>query len=317
MQKLIRFIAPALWILAAMFVFPAFAPNGYNAFLFGGRLAVSVLFLVLAYVAFRTPDWFKAHLVTGLVGLGVANYIADAGYNLIPPSESHLRTLVEQKLASQGAEVVAEHTNLGISGMKCTDWSRDWECEISLSYKTASTNEAHENELLNIRYDKGTGENFEGPLVRGCEFEFQWSRRLRASSYYTPEMEPLAWSRCHVNNGNTAYLRQLDGNGVKGVSFILPQNDKSAQLTIEPLSLGYAEGMVKDYYEGGAKNIECNYASLNPLEVRCAVSGTKTIWEGKVASMADPFGSDTTQVQGSFRETVRIVPEGGRWRIAR
>ncbi len=316
MQKLTRVLPSVVLIGAAALLFPAFAPNGYNAILFGGRMAGAVLCLVLAVVAFRTPKWFNVHIVAGLVGLGMAGYVAHAGYNLIPPSENHMRALIDEWLAAQGAEASAEYTDLGVSDMTCVDWFHSWKCDFGLSYKVVSTNKAHDNEPMNIRYRKDTGERFESSAARGCETDFQWTRRLRASSYHTPGMEPVSWRNCEGSRDKPVYQRTLAVDGGNGLTFILPKDDKTARLALEPLALSAAESMVKDHFKAGmGSTVTCDYAASNPHEVRCSISGTKTIWEGEVGSTLNLTGANTTQVRGAFTDTVKITPSGKAWKI--
>ncbi|MFK0207717.1 hypothetical protein [Agrobacterium sp. NPDC090283] len=309
MQKIVKFLPALLWVVAAAVVFPLFAPTAYNALLFCGRLAAALMCLGLAFVAFRTrAQWLVPQLAASVVAIGAANYVSGEGFKLITPSEAHMLTLVKEGLEKQGPQAVAEYTDLAVSGSECDNGNGTWDCRFNLSYKMTSTGKTFDNESQYVEFEKGSGKISGMLAAEGCELDFQWTQRFRASSYYSPAIEPVRWSSCNVNDNNKAYKRNLFVRGGGGLSFLLTKGDPAAQLTLEPYSLWYAKGMVKD--KTGASDADCAYAPGNQLEVRCTVQGEKVVWEGTT----DIF-QPKTQLKTSVTKTVVIVPKGDHWAI--
>ncbi|MXN47198.1 hypothetical protein GR138_18535 [Shinella kummerowiae] len=310
-----------LWGVAALLVFPPFLPVGYTLILFALRLAAALVFLGLAYRGFRQWRQPAAHSLVQTVGASLAVvgglYVAFQGYDLVAPSNRSIQSLIEAELQAQGADSAAEYRDLKVSDAECQSWSDRWPCKFNVSYTLVSTGEAYIGLTEELEFMRPTGK-----AVRpaGCEFNFQWSQRLRKTPYYDNALEPIAWGGCYLDprrksNEDLEYLnfvKSIQGQKIqRGISIKYAASDAATTT----LAFPDADELLKDRIDGKIETINCEDVSDKPdaHAMSCFIGGTRTVETGDALTGMGLGRNSPSQVTDGFSQRVVIAPEGLRW----
>ncbi len=322
MLRFIKLLAVLVWIAAALVIFPYFVPNSYSLFLFVGRLCAGVVFLGLAFAAFRWGrksslglEFGGAHLIVTVIAAAASVGIALQGTDMIVPGDAHVLSVVTDGLKKQGPEAVAAYKDLKVSGTQCEPYSvrPEWECSFKISYTMAATGQTFTDEPQNKLYlSRVTGEQLHVYYDTGCGYDFQWSQKLRASASYDKRVEPITWTGCDMSNSGTHFFNGL-GSAYSSVVFQI-SHEKGAPGAIELAEpdVFYA---VKELFpfkiQGTIKNVQCD--PLKDGAITCTVSGNEVTWQHDGTN--DLISTGKQELRSNFTRRIQLYPDGRRWAL--
>ena len=307
--------------ITAILMFPPFMPTTYLLPLFVPRLVGAAALAYLAYRLFRRGTGTlppMALAVAAAVALLAGGYLAAAGEDLMAPDNGHIQALVETSLNSQGAETAASYADVKVSGAECGNQYGDgtWGCFFTVSYTSPTGREYAEDGNLML-VSKETGERVTEDGVNdnlGCELNFQWSNRVRASPHYIADLEPIGLGGCSYDKQAKSYSRQVQmtrGQRVdNGLAFTVFEANPAATVLVVPTA-DAAKRLVKSSLKGNITRLDCEDATAKPsaTSVTCFVAGTMTTWLDTSMASAGQSLSETT----AFDNQMTLVPEGLQW----
>jgi hypothetical protein len=311
MSHFLRAIPPLIWLIAALLMFPYFLPTAYSLPLFAVRAAATLALLLVAVASFRiraqthmSRSRAAAQSVAAIAVLGICLGVAMKGTDLIKPSEGRILTIIQAGLKKQGAEVASGYKDLNVSSARCKQYDgqgEDWHCIFDLSYTVTATGERFSDEPQHGLYlSHITGDAY----PTACEYDFQWSQKLRALPSYDKALEPLIWSGCDTRNSATHSFNSI-GSGWTQVSFMMsrePGKPGTLEL-VKPSDQAIAK-IYSDTYPSKVNAVKCG-----PLEgetVMCAVTAGL---DGIAAMNGDP------QVWAANTRYVTIYRQGKEWAL--
>lgn len=308
--------------VAAVLMFPPFMPTAYLLPLFVPRFVAAAALAYLAYRLFRRGTGTLSPVAlaaVAAVALVTSGYLAIAGDDLMAPDDKHIQTLVAAGLTNQGADIAAGYTDVKVSGTECGNQYGDdkWGCIFTVSYESPTLGREYTEDDNLILVSKQTGERITDDGVNdnlGCELNFQWSNRVRASPFYADDLEPIRLGGCSYDKQAKSFSRQVQmtrGQRVEnGLTFKVLEADSAATVLVV-LAPDDAKRLVSTAIKGNITRLDCEDANAKPsaTSISCSVAGTITKWLDTSMASAGQSLSETT----AFDNRMTLVPEGLQW----